>query len=87
MYKVVVPGITVGTIGPSRNSALALHNDNSLGSRSVPMLLIDNTADHKPSGVPLRRPETADRRSEMVQEGRPGHCSHMEDADDRRDAL
>ena len=41
----------------------------------------------EPGGVALRRPETSDRCRQTLQEGGPGDCSDLEDADDRRKTL
>jgi len=45
------------------------------------------SADHEPGGVALRRPEATDRRSQTLKESGPGYGSHLEDADDHREAL
>ena len=41
----------------------------------------------EPAAVALRRPETSDRCRQTLQEGGPGDCSDLEDADDRRKTL
>ena len=41
----------------------------------------------EPGGVALRHPETSDRCRQTLQEGGPGDCSDLEDADDRRKTL